>query len=72
MAQMGHKDQKPNSILYTHTSYHASGNLKETTLCHTRHENAHTSKIEWSRCTKVKHVYKKTYLCHLAKSHVQF
>ena len=48
MAQMGHKDQKPNSILYTHTSYHASGNLKETTLCHTRHENAHTSKIEWS------------------------
>ena len=28
MAQLGHKDQKPNSILCTHTSYHASGILK--------------------------------------------
>ena len=25
MAQLGHKDQKPNSILYNHTSYRASG-----------------------------------------------
>ena len=45
--------------------------LKETILCHTRHENAHTSKIEWPRCTKVKLVFKRTYLCHLGKSHVQ-
>ena len=29
MAQLGHKDQKPNSILYTHTFYHASGILKD-------------------------------------------
>ena len=72
MAQLGHKDQNPNSILYTHTFYHASGILKETILCHPKHENAHTSKIVWPICTKVKHVSKKTYLCHLAKSHVQF
>ena len=45
--------------------------LKETILCHTRHENAHTSKIEWPRCTNVRHVFKKPYLCHFAKSHVQ-
>jgi len=72
MAQLGHKDQNLNSILYTHTFYHASGILKETILGHPKHENAHTSKIVWPRCTKVKHVSKKTYLCHLAKSHVQF
>ena len=29
MAQLGHKDQKPNSILSTHTPYHASGILKD-------------------------------------------
>ena len=54
MTQLGHKDQKPNSILCTHTSYHASGILKETILCHPKHENAHTSKIVWPRCTKGK------------------
>jgi hypothetical protein len=29
MTQLGHKDQKPNSILCTHTSYHASGISKK-------------------------------------------
>ena len=27
---------------------------KATILCHSRHENAHTSKTKWPRCTKVK------------------
>ena len=65
MVQLGHKDQNPNSILYTETSYHASGTFKEAILCHTRHEGAHTSKIICHRCTKVKHVFTKTYVCHL-------
>ena len=29
MVQLGHKDQNPNSILYTQTPYHASGILKK-------------------------------------------
>ena len=29
MAQLGHKDQESHSILYTHTSYHAIGILKD-------------------------------------------
>jgi len=30
---------------------------KATILCHTRHENTHTSKIKCPRCTKVKHEF---------------
>ena len=42
MAQLGHKDQKPNSILYTHTSYHASGILKDNyPMSHKTHKCTH-------------------------------
>ena len=68
---IGSQRPKPNSILYNDTSCYASGFLKETILFHTSHENAHTSKILWPRCTMVKHMFKKTYLCHIAMSNVQ-
>ena len=42
-------------------------NVQETILCHSRQGNAHTSKIVWPRCTKVKHVFWITYLCLLPK-----
>ena len=38
-----------------------------TILCHTRHINAHPSKMKWPRCTKVKTWVYRTYLCHLDK-----
>ena len=40
---------------------------KITILCHTRHINAHPSKMKWPRCTKVKTWVYGTYLCHLDK-----
>ena len=73
MVQLGHKDQNPNSILYTQTPYHASGILKKLSyVTQDMKKNAHTSKILWPRCTEVKHVSKKTYVCHLAKIIVQY
>ena len=40
---------------------------KITTLCHTRHINAHTSKMKRPRCTKGKTWVYGTHLCHLDK-----
>ena len=54
MVQLGHKDQNPNSILYTQTPYHASGILKKLSYVTQDMKNAHTSKMVWPRCTKVK------------------
>ena len=45
---------------------------KTTILCHTRHINAHTSKMKWPRCTKVNTWVYETYLCHLDKHCVIF
>jgi len=45
---------------------------KATILCHSRHENAHTSKTKWPRCTKVKTWVCRTYLCHLVKHCAMF
>ena len=45
---------------------------KITILCHTRHINAHTSKMKWPRCTNVKTWVYRTYLCHLDKHCAKF
>ena len=57
-------------LIHSHF-YHASGIFEINYSTAHKTKNAHTSKIEWPRCTKVKLVFKRTYLCHLGKSHVQ-
>ena len=45
MVQLGHKDQNPNSILYTQTPYNACGILKKLSYVTQDMKNAHTSKM---------------------------
>ena len=42
MAQLGHKDQETNSILYTHTSYHATGIFQKQLSYVTQDMKMHT------------------------------